>query len=373
MVPSLRILIDYRPALRQRTGVGEYAHELATALTSILRPPDSLVLFSSSWKDRLMPGVVPGVPIVDARVPVTVLNLLWHRVEWPPVESIAGDVDVAHSMHPLLMPARMAAQVVTIHDLYFLDQPDNAAAEIRRDYPVLAAAHARRADVVVAVSEYTASLVARRLAVDPDRIVICSPAAPPWTPVDRPSTNGPILFMGTIEPRKNVGALLRAYRELLTRRPDAPPLVLAGKVTPACQDVLKAIDEPPLGGRVRAVGYVSGADRERHYREASMLVLPSFDEGFGMPALEAMTMGIPVVVADRGALPEVVGDAGLRIDPDDPRALAAAMERVLAQSGVALQASEAGKRQAARFTWHASASRLLDAYRVAVERRQQRR
>jgi glycosyltransferase involved in cell wall biosynthesis len=369
----LRILIDYRPALRQRTGVGEYAHELATALTSILRPPDSLVLFSSSWKDRLMPGVVPGVPIVDARVPVTVLNLLWHRVEWPPVESIAGDVDVAHSMHPLLMPARTAAQVVTIHDLYFLDQPANAAAEIRRDYPALAAAHARRADVVVAVSEYTASLVARRLAVDPDRIVICSPAAPAWTPVEHRSTNGPILFMGTIEPRKNVAALLQAYRELLARRPDAPHLVLAGKVTPACEGVLKAIDEPPLKGRVRAIGYVSGAERERQYRDASMLVLPSFDEGFGMPALEAMTMGIPVVVSDRGALPEVVGEAGLLVDPEAAGALAAAIERVLTDPGMALRASEAGKRQAARFTWRTSANRLLDAYRAAVERRRHRR
>ena len=373
MSPPVRILIDYRPALRQRTGVGEYAHELATALTAILRPPDSLVLFSSSWKDRLMPGVVPGVPIVDARVPVTVLNVLWHRVEWPPVESIAGDVDVAHSMHPLLMPARTAAQVVTIHDLYFLDQPANAAAEIRRDYPVLAAAHARRADVVVAVSEYTASIAVRRLALDPDRIVICSPAAPPWTPVERPAANGPILFMGTIEPRKNVDALLQAYRELLARRPDAPPLVLAGKVTPACQHVLKAIEEPPLAGRVHAVGYVSGAERERHYREASMLVLPSFDEGFGMPALEAMAIGIPVVVSDRGALPEVVGDAGLLVDPEARGGFAAAMERILADPAVARQASDAGKRQAARFTWRASANRLVDAYRVAIERRRQRR
>ena len=368
----MRILIDYRPALRQRTGVGEYAHELAAALTTILRPPDSLVLFSSSWKDRLMPGVVPGVPVVDARVPVTVLNLIWHRLGWPPVESIAGDVDVAHSMHPLLMPARAAAQVVTVHDLYFLDQPASAAAEIRRDYPALAADHARRADLVIAVSEYTASLVARRLAVDPDRIVICSPAAPPWVAVDRPPATGPILFMGTIEPRKNVTVLLRAYGELVERRPDAPPLVLAGKVAPSCQDVLKAIERPPLAGRVRAVGYVSGADRERHYREASMLVMPSLDEGFGMPALEAMTIGIPVVASDRGALPEVVGDGGLLVDPEDSGALAAAMDRVLANRELALRLSESGKHRAAGFTWRASATRLLDGYRVAVERRQRR-
>jgi hypothetical protein len=91
----VRILIDYRPALRQRTGVGEYAHELASAVAGVLPPGDNLTLFSSSWKDRLPPGTIPEVPIVDARVPVTLLNLAWHRLEWPPVESLAGGVVVA--------------------------------------------------------------------------------------------------------------------------------------------------------------------------------------------------------------------------------------------------------------------------------------
>jgi glycosyltransferase involved in cell wall biosynthesis len=379
----LRILIDYRPALRQRTGVGEYAHELAAALTRLLAPAsseplaslpaqDSLVLFSSSWKDRLANGVVPGVPIVDARVPVTLLNLVWHRLEWPPIESFAGPVDVAHSMHPLLMPARAAARVVTIHDLYFLDHPGNTATEIRRDYPVLAADHARRADGIIAVSNYTASLISNRLAVDLDRIAICSPGAPAWAPAERPPAGGPILFMGTIEPRKNVTTLLRAYAELVTRKPDAPPLVLAGRVVPACQDVLSAIEQPPLAGRVRAVGYVSGAERERLYRDASVLVMPSLDEGFGMPAVEAMTIGLPVVVSDRGALPEVVGDAGLLIDPEDPGAIAAAIERVLDSPELAARLSDAGKARARRFTWDASAATLVEAYQSAIERRRAR-
>ncbi len=117
--------------------------------------------------------------------------------------------------------------------------------------------------------------------------------------------------MGTIEPRKNVATLLRAYAELLAREPDAPPLVLAGGLTPACASVLDDLARPPLAGRARHVGYVSGAERERLYRDASMVVLPSFDEGFGLPALEAMTIGVPAVVSSRGALPEVVGAAGL--------------------------------------------------------------
>ena len=97
--------------------------------------------------------------MVDARVPVRLLNLAWHRLEWPPVEIFAGPVDIAHSMHPLLMPARSAARLVTIYDLFFLQDAAGTAPEIRRDYPALAAGHARRADAVIVISQYTAGQV----------------------------------------------------------------------------------------------------------------------------------------------------------------------------------------------------------------------
>ena len=368
----MRILLDYRPALRTRTGVGEYAHELASALTRQLNPGDSLVLFSSSWKDRLPPGVVPGVEVVDARVPVTFLNLAWHRLEWPPIETFAGEVDIVHSMHPLLMPALRAAQVVTVHDLYFLDAPENTTAEIRRDYPALAGSHARRADAVITVSQYTARRVRGRLGVADDRVAICPNGAPRWPPIERYAANGHVLFMGTIEPRKNVVTLLAAYADLISRKPDAPPLVLAGGVAPACQPLLDELARPPLAGHVRHVGYVSGAERERLYREASMVVLPSLDEGFGLPALEAMTIGVPVIVSSRGALPEVVGPAGVIVEPDDVAGLAGAMQRLLSDPVLARSCSEQGIVQAGKFSWDVSAARLKEAYLSAVERRRLR-
>ena len=156
----MRVLVDYRPALRHRSGVGEYAHELIKALLATSGPestddpddPIRVTLFSSSWKHRLPADRVPGARVVDARVPVRLLNAAWHRAGWPPVERFAGPIDVAHSMHPLLMPARCAARVVTVHDLDFLDHPERARAEIRRDYPSLTPEHARRADAVIAVS-----------------------------------------------------------------------------------------------------------------------------------------------------------------------------------------------------------------------------
>lgn len=370
----VRVLIDYRPALRQRTGVGEYAHQLAAALVPRLAPDGQVVLFSSSWKDRLDPSVVPGAATVDRRVPVRALNLAWHRFGWPPVEWLAGrPFDVAHSMHPLRIPSRRAAQVVTIHDLFFLDNPDRTAAEIRRDYPALAAAHARAADHVLAVSEYTARQVVTRLDVPRDRITICSPGAPAWTPRLRPVRSGPILFVGTIEPRKNVPTLLAAYRQLISRLPSAPDLLLAGGATHAeARGVLDQIAEAPLAGRAKHVGYVTGEGREQLYRDASMIVLPSFDEGFGMPALEAMTIGLPVIASNRGALPEVIHDAGLLVDPEDIEGFASAMQRLLQDEALARRCVELGISRAARYSWTASAETLIGAYHRAVERRARR-
>src|SRR5262249_57957810 len=132
-----RVLIDYRPALRERSGVGEYTHELARALRAAGPPDDpqraiELTLFSSSWKDRFAPASeLARATTIDRRVPVSVLNLAWHRLGWPPIETIAGRTfDVAHSSHPLLMPSRTAAQVITIHDLDFLTHPERTRAEI---------------------------------------------------------------------------------------------------------------------------------------------------------------------------------------------------------------------------------------------------
>lgn len=371
----VRILIDYRPALRERTGVGQYVHELAAALQAQLPRADTLILFSSSWKDRQPADVIAGTVRADARIPVRALNLAWHRFEWPPVERLAGPVDVAHSLHPLLMPARRAAQVVTIHDLDFLDHPERARAEIRRDYPKLTARHARRADLVVANSDYTARSVVRRLGVDDGRLVVCSPGPPQgWVAREAPTGRGPVLFVGTIEPRKNLSVLFAAYERVLQTVPDAPPLLLAGKTVEQSEAIFEDLSSRRmLAGRVRHLGYVSDDERYALYREASMLVLPSLEEGFGLPALEAMHVGVPVVVSNRGALPEVVGDAGAVVDAANEEDLAAAIARMLQDPRQREWHAEAGRVQASRFTWSASAGRLLGAYREVLARRKRER
>jgi len=418
----VRVLIDYRPALRERSGVGEYTHELVKALLAAYPPGGpapalELSLFSSSWKDRLAPDAnLAGAAIVDRRVPVRLLNLSWHRLGWPPAETIAGGVyDVTHSSHPLLLPARDAAQVVTIHDLDFLSHPERTRAEVRRDYAALARDHAQRADAILVPSAYSAGEVERVLGVPRDHVAICPPGAPDWTARAASPRAGYVLFFGTLEPRKNLVGLLDAYERLLSdygegagtakaapddeRRGTAnaapddlasvghsfrgaipayvgrpfrgaiPELVLAGKATDEARAWLNRLERPPLKGVVRYIGYVDPDKRRALYEGARLLVQPSFDEGFGMPVLEAMSLGVPVVAANRGSLPEVVGDAGPLVDPEQPADIANAIARVLFDDAYAATCVSRGLARARAYRWDGTARRVFDAYRQAIERR----
>jgi glycosyltransferase involved in cell wall biosynthesis len=402
----VRILIDYRPALRQRSGVGEYIFRLLQALRQVRHPGDELSIFSSSWKDRVDRRDLDGFGVVDARIPVRVLDRLWHRQEWPPVETIAGRFDLVHAARPTLIPSKRAAQVVTVHDLDFLAHPERTWAEMRRDYGALVQQHVLRADHVIAISAYTAGEVHQRLGVPLSRITVCRPGGPSWTarrstksgtdeaPMSATGTTGSagaagmnaaprvtwppvtaggvslgsgyILFVGTLEPRKNIGGLLQAYTQLVHRWPDAPRLVLAGRTVALSEPWLEALTKEPLASKAVHLGYVADSEREALYKGASVLVLPSFNEGFGLPVLEAMSVGVPVIAANRGALPEVLGDAGMLIDPDDPDSLTAALERMLTDTSLARRLAAQGLRRTRLFDWIASARALRTAYDEAV-------
>jgi glycosyltransferase involved in cell wall biosynthesis len=374
----VRILVDYRPALRERTGVGEYVHELVRAYTALPEAADDEVrLFTSSWKDRptATVGQELNATVIDRRVPVGVLNYLWHRIEWPPVETLSGRIDVVHGQHPLLIPTRDAAQVVTIHDLFFLSAPERTRAEIRRDYVTLAPSHARRADAIIVSSEYTAGLVRTQLGVAADRIYVCPAGAPRWTPrrqrVDR-REDGYVLFLGTLEPRKNIGVLLDAYVSLLDRGVRVPPLVLAGRTTPESAAWLERSRRVPLAAHVEHRGYIAASDREALYAGARLLVMPSLDEGFGLPVLEAMAAGVPVVASNRGSLPEVAGDAAVLVDAMDVAGLANAIERVVHDEAYAQDLASRGLERAASFTWIRTAAAARRAYLDAIVRHRER-
>jgi glycosyltransferase involved in cell wall biosynthesis len=381
---AVRILVDYRPALRERTGVGEYVHELVRAYASLSEAAgDRVHLFSSSWKDRPPPRLADelNAAVIDRRIPVRTLNFLWHRLEWPPIETLAGRADVVHGLHPLLIPARNAAQVITIHDLFFLTAPGRTRAEIRRDYVTLAPAHARRADAIVVPSEYTAALVVRLLGVPRARIHLCPAGAPRWPNARSPAhiarrvvtgEHGYVLFLGTLEPRKNLGVLLDAYARLIEKGLRVPPLVLAGRATPDADPWLERARRAPLAGHVEHRGYLPAADREALYAGARLLVMPSLDEGFGLPVLEAMAAGVPVVASNRGSLPEVAGESAVLVDAMDVDGLARAIERVLSDEAHARDLIARGLERSAAFSWQRTAAAARRAYLDAIEHRRGR-
>jgi len=378
----MRVLVDYRPALRARTGVGEWTHQLILSLLRLKSAGDplagdlDLTLWTSSWRDRPEPGVIAelaGATLIDRRIPVRPLTWAWNRLRWPSVESLAlRSFDIVHSAAPLLLPSRSGLRVCTICDLDFLNHPERAWGEMRRDFPRLVRDHAARADLVATISEYSRRQIQALLGVASDRIVVCRPGVPAWVSkaVVRPEgpDGGDILFVGTLEPRKNLQGLLAAYRILVERDPSTPRLVLAGRVTPAAQPWVAESRSAPLGGRVEIAGYVPEDQRTALYANARLLVLPSFDEGFGLPVLEAMALGVPVVASDRGALPEVLGGAGLLVDPSDVGGLARAMASVLADAGMAARMRGDGLQRAREFDWLESARTLLGAYGRASER-----
>ena len=290
---------------------------------------------------------------------------------YPLLLGLLAGADVAHGPDERIVGGR-APQVVTIHDLFFLTDPTSVTAEIRRDYPALVGSHARRAHVVITSTEHGKRLVSDRLGVERNRIHVCSPGAPTWRTLGRRPhvpRGGYLLFVGTLEPRKNVGALLDAYSILLGTHPEVPPLVIAGRSTPEAAPWLTRIAAPPLAGRVRLLGYVSDTERESLFAGARALILPSLDEGFGLPVLEAMSAGVPVVASNRGALPEVVGTSGILIDPTRPAELAAALASLVTDDAVAARWGAAGLERARAFSWTASAAALRLAYTEAIARR----
>ncbi len=365
----VRILLDYRPALVTRTGVGEYVHRLAEALVRVSAGRDTITLFASSWKDRLEADRIPGAAAADSRLPARLLTSLWHRAGWPPVERLAGGPwDIVQSAQPTLVPSRTGIRLTTTHDLDFLDHPERTRAEFTGHYAALARRDAHEAEHLIANSAYTAGEVEARLGVPRSRITVCRPGRPAWPlrMAPPPASLAYLLFVGTLEPRKNVAGLLDAYGRLVARHPQAPPLVLVGRAVPESAPVLAQLSQYPFAGRVQHRGYIPDAERAALYAGATALILPSFFEGFGLPVLEAMTVGVPVIASDRGALPEVLGDAGLLVSPDDPEELAAAMHRVSTDGRLAATLGARGARRSLIFDWMASAATLREIYLALI-------
>lgn len=371
----MRVLVAYDATslLGPRTGVGLMA---ARVLDGLATTPDLHVrAFACTWRGRgaLAAAVPAGVTVVDRPVPARPVQLAWRHSALPPVEWITGRVDVVHGPNFIVPPARHAGRVVTVHDLTAVHHPEMCTPHTRT-YP----AHLRRAlasgAFVHTVSAYVRDEVLAGFGADPARVVVVPNGVDPIPDADpadgRHLAGGDeyLLALGTIEPRKDHPGLLRAFDAIAAQHPGLR-LVVAGPDGWGLAAYDAALAATVHRDRVVRIGMVDERTRAALLRGARALVFASRYEGFGLPPLEAMGAGTPVVATRAGAVPEVCGDAAELVDVGDEDALAAAMTRVLTDEHRRAELVARGHLRAPMFTWPAQVSGLVSLYRSAAAAR----
>ncbi len=367
----MNIVFDFRPALSRATGVGTYVRNLVAALGGSF-PDDSYTVFSASWRDRLDPSLVPeSVRVADWKIPVRALDWSWHRWRLPAVERFVGPVDIAHSPSPMLLPARAARTVITVHDCHFLRHPEDVFGPVLRDYVPLARRAAAEADAVVVNSETTAAEVEDSLRVPREKITVThlgvSPSffEPPASAdaklledldLDRPF----LLFVGRREKRKDLGTLLAAFDLLLDAGEDLL-LLLTGPDAPGWAETWNGASDR-VRRHTRLAAHQSPESLVALYRASALVVMPSRWEGFGLTGLEAMAAGTPVVASNVGALPEILGDAAAFAPAGDAAAMADACRHILSDDRLAAAHRERGRARATAFSWRDTARRTHELY-----------
>lgn len=380
----MRIALDYTAALRQGAGIGRYTQGLVAGLAALETRPDLTLLVAADADRGPFGGREAPPPFPRRRLPLSTRQqaILWHRLHLPlPLEWLAGAFDLFHAPDFVLPPLRRALGVITVHDLSFLRVPECAEARLVA-YLTQAVPHAvRRASRILADSVNTQRDLTALLDVDPARIDVVYPGiGPRYQPVtdgeqrravaQRYQLNGPfILSLGTLEPRKNYPRLIRAFAQLRRQSGLAHTLVIGGGKGWLTESLFALAEQEKVASFVRFLGYVDEADLPALYSLADLYAFPSRYEGFGIPVVEAMACGTPVVCADNSSLPEAAGAAAILVNADDTDALAAALERGLTDQAWRAAARRLGQAQAARFSWRASAAQLVAAYAKAGQER----
>jgi glycosyltransferase involved in cell wall biosynthesis len=303
------------------------------------------------------------------------LYLQWALAGSPALPEDLGAMDLVHAPSPVALPPPGANQrlVVTVHDLAFRVYPRLFPAAWRNLFRAGVRRAAATADAIITVSEHTARDLVGFTRADPNRVHVTPLAASlpetgaePGEVIERLKVpRRYLLFVGVLEPRKNLVRLVRAYRRAVAAGALPHALVLAGPMGWHSRQLLREVATPGPGDVV-LTGRVRAGELDALYRGASAFAYPSLYEGFGLPVLEAMARGIPVVTSAVSSLPEVAGDAALLVDPRSTGQLAEAIERVLAEEDLAARLSAAGRARAAAFSWERTARMTLQVYEKVI-------
>jgi glycosyltransferase involved in cell wall biosynthesis len=359
----MRIAFDVSPLSHRRTGIGNYLRGSLAGLVEAAGASGErheIVAFAPTSVRglRAIPRALAGIDVRLRLVPFPWshrVRMAWSRRGRPPLERFLGPVDVLHFSDWMYPPQRDGVRATTIHDLVPLRFPEWTTERTREMHGEKYANTARTCDVVFANSAYTAADVVERLGVPAERVRVAPPGlgagfepAGPRASLGRPY----VLGLATLEPRKNLPRLVEAGALL----PDGLTLALAGGEGWG--------DQPGLDGPgVRRLGYVPDEEVPRLLRGAQAFVYPSLFEGFGMPVVEAMACGTPVVASSHPSLDEACGDAAVRVDPEEPEAIAAGVAEAVARRE---ELVPRGLEHARRFTWRAVGETFLRGYREAA-------
>lgn len=367
----LRVAFDATYVLSPRTGVGVYADAILTRLAA--DPAIDVVAYAVAWRhrDRVLPHLPAGVrvpPLTDLLSPRHA-RAFWKRWAFPPIEWVTGAVDVVHSPNFVVPPTRSAAAVVTVHDLTFVNHAE-LCNDDTRSYPPLIAAAVRRGAWIHTVSRFVADEVVEAFDVDPDRVVVVPnatdelPEAPPAEGHRLAGGDRYVLAIGTVEPRKNLPRLVAAWQRAADEDPELR-LVIAGGDGWGAAQLSGALVTARHTDRIVRLGRVTRSEHAALVRGATVLAYPSLYEGFGIPPLEAMSVGTPVIASTAGALPETCADAARYVDPLDVEDIAAAISEVTTDEALATELVAKGYSRVADFSWNASAAGMIDLYRRA--------
>jgi glycosyltransferase involved in cell wall biosynthesis len=356
-------------------GIGRYVRALTDHLPAVAAADRGAVTWIVGRHPAGRLAAAGLVPAVTARLawPGRAATRSWVTLRRPrlPAEVLA-DLDMVHATSAAVPPTGGRPLVATVHDVAFRHYPDTYPAAGRRYHDRAARIVAGEAARVIAVSQATADDLTELYGVEPARISVVPLGVEPPGAADQPAAarlladlgvRGPFLLaVGTLEPRKNLPRLLAAFGEVTDELPDHF-LVVAGPVGwgPTLRPTWDSV-------RVKLAGPVDDPVLQALYRSADGLAYPSLYEGFGLPVVEAMAHGLPVLTSDRSSLPEVAGDAAVLVDPLDRGAIAKGLVRLVTDTALRRRLADAGPRRAARFTWPATAAGTWAAYREVLAR-----
>lgn len=371
------IAVDYTPAVLQRAGIGRFTRDLIRSVIELDRRNTYRLVVAGASVDEAFPD---NVQIV--RLPFTDRQAMhmWHRLRLPvPIETFIGRFDVFHGTNFLLPYMRSKRSVVTIHDLTFMVHPEFAEPSLVRFLKRAVPATLARAKHVCADSVATRDDLVQLLGIAEKQVTVVYGGVDPRFrpiedatvvrrvkeryPLDRPY----ILALGTREPRKNLSGLLDAYS---TVRANGlrPRLLLAGPAGWREEGFAEKLNGLEFKDDVISLGFVPDEDLPALLTLAGCFVYPSHYEGFGLPVLEALACGVPVVCGNRSSLPEVAGGSAILVPPERPEEIAGAIQNVLTDPGLARRLQRNGPAQAAKFNWRSGAEKQIAVYEMVGAR-----